>query len=130
MGKLWSKRKLRWVAEIINERDPCTEWPNCACQRIVEHTQGVREAGAELKARFSALVCIWTQCWNWRARREAFAELTQPLLRKMLDPNDWPAAKPQMVNLPPGPEPEPEGHYWYRALLRPPEGGGRKSEDE
>jgi hypothetical protein len=127
MAKLWSKRKLRWVEGIINERTPCTDWPNCDCQRIVEHTQGVREAGAEVKARFTALVCIWTQCWNFRARREAFAELTQPLWRKMLDPNDWPAAKPQMWPVvEPEPEGQPEGHYWYREMLRPPEGGGRK----
>lgn len=58
--------------------------------------------------RFIALTCIWTQCWNWGARRQAFAELCHPTFRKMLNPDDWPAAKPRVISWP-EPEPEPEG---------------------
>jgi hypothetical protein len=130
MAKLWTKRKLRWVMEIINESDPCTDWPNCDCQRMLDYWERMlreREAGIPprhptdrnwefaKKCVLQALTCIWTQCWDAGARREAFAQLCQPMFRKMLDPNDWPAAKPSAVGWPwqkkPEPEPEPESGW-------------------
>jgi hypothetical protein len=48
----------------------------------------------------SALTCIVGHCWDRQTRRWAWAQLRRPAFLKLLDPYNWPAPKPKVVNWP------------------------------